>query len=88
MEYGLVLPQGITYIPKLIPSILEDAENELTVLLRELLVDLYCEMIHLDKLFQMLETKLEVLSERRLPAATEHSRCRATQRDSAGSGHR
>jgi len=52
MEYGLVLPRGIAYIRKAIPSILEDAENELTVLFRELLADLYREMV---------ETKLEAI---------------------------
>ena len=61
MEYGLVLPQGITHIRKSIPSILEDAENELTVLFRELLAELYREMVHLDSRIQMLETKLEAI---------------------------
>ncbi len=61
MEYGRVLPQGIAYIRKAIPSILEDAENELTVLFRALLADLYREMVHLDNRIQRLETKLEAI---------------------------
>ena len=61
MEYGLVLPQSVTQIRKAIPSILEDDENELTVLLRELLAALYREMVHLDNRIQMLETTLEAI---------------------------
>ena len=39
MEYGLVLPKGIATIRKAIPLILEDADNQLSVLFRELLAD-------------------------------------------------
>ncbi len=61
MEYGLVIPQGIVYIRKSIPAMLEDGENELTVMFRELLSDLYDEMVHLDKRIKALENKLEAL---------------------------
>jgi len=61
MEYGQVLPQGIAHIRKALPSILEDAENELTVLFRELLAELYREMVHLDNRIQGLEAKLATL---------------------------
>lgn len=60
-EYGIIMPQGIAYVRKLLPSILEDAENELSFLFRELLMDLYEEMGHLDRRIQSLEVKLEVL---------------------------
>jgi transposase len=59
MEYGLIIPQGISYIRKSIPLILEDADNELTVLFRELLAHLYDEMVHLDRRIKTLEIKLE-----------------------------
>ena len=36
MEYGVIIPKGISYIRKQIPLVL-DAENGLTVLFRELL---------------------------------------------------
>ncbi len=36
-EYGIVMPQGINSVQKQIPLILEDADNELSVLTRELL---------------------------------------------------
>ena len=61
MEYGLVIPQGIVHIRKSIPTILEDSENELTVMFRELLSELYDEMVHLDKRIKTLENKLEAL---------------------------
>lgn len=61
MEYGLIIPQGIAYIRKSIPQMLEDADNELTVMFRELLSDLYDEMVHLDERIKRLENKLEAL---------------------------
>ncbi len=61
MEYGLIIPKGIAYVRQQIPLILEDAENELTHLFRELLSDLYDEMVHLDQRIKILEDKLETL---------------------------
>ncbi|WP_274378324.1 IS110 family transposase [Neptunomonas antarctica] len=61
-EYGVIMPQGISYIRKHIPMILEDAENDLTALFRELLSELYDEMVHLDQRVDMLEQKLVVIS--------------------------
>jgi len=57
MEYGLVLPKGRSHVRKGIPDILEDAENSLTSLFRELLNDIYKEMIHIDEQIQALEQK-------------------------------
>lgn len=61
MEYGLIIPQGISYVRKFIPIFLEDADNTLTVLFRELLSDLYNEMVHLDNRVHTLEKKLEAI---------------------------
>lgn len=61
MEYGLIIPQGISYVRKSIPLILEDADNELTFMFREILADLYREMIHLDERIKTLEAKLEAI---------------------------
>lgn len=58
LEYGVVLPKGIGRIRKTIPTILDDAENSLTFLFRELLSELYDEMIHLDERIHSLEQKL------------------------------
>jgi len=62
MEYGVIIPKGISYIRKQIPLVLEDAENGLTVLFRELLNELYEEMAHLDKRIEKLEQKLETIA--------------------------
>lgn len=61
MEYGIVIPKGISYVRKEIPCILEDASNELTFMFRELLNDLYDEMVHLDERIRQLENKLEIV---------------------------
>lgn len=68
MEYGIVIPKGISYIRKALPSILEDAENLLSALFRELLHELYEELIYLDKRIRTLEQKLVTLS-------TQHEDC-------------
>lgn len=62
MEYGLVIPKGISYVRKAVPSILGDAENVLSTLFRELLNELYEELVHLDKRIRSLEQKLVTLS--------------------------
>jgi len=46
MEYAIIIPQGIAYVRKQIPGILENVKNELTELFRTLLKDLYDEMVH------------------------------------------
>lgn len=61
MEYGLIIPQGISYVRKSIPLLLEDGDNELTFMFRELLADLYNEMVHLDERIKNLENKLEAI---------------------------
>lgn len=62
MEYGVVIPKGISHVRKQIPMILEDADNELTFLFREMLSELYDEMAHLDERVSKLEDKLKTLS--------------------------
>lgn len=59
MEYGLIIPQGISYVRKSIPLLLEDANNELTSIFRELLADLYQEVLHLDRRITSLEKNLK-----------------------------
>lgn len=61
MEYGIIIPKGISYIRKEIPCILEDATNELTDVFRALLSELYDEMVHLDERIEMLENKLKIV---------------------------
>ena len=61
MEYGIIIPKGISYIRKEIPLILENAENELTMLFRALLNNLYDEMVHLDERIKTVEGKLNIV---------------------------
>jgi len=62
LEYGVTIPKGISYIRKEIPLILEDAENGLSDLFRELLCELYDEFVHLDARVEAMEQKLHQLS--------------------------
>lgn len=48
-EYGIVIPQGITWLRRRIPEILEDGENGLTARFRAWLYTLYQELQALDK---------------------------------------
>lgn len=57
-EYGIVIPKGIQHIRRQIPRILEDGENGLSDLFRELLNELYEELVHLDERVDTLEKKL------------------------------
>lgn len=62
LEYGLIIPVGINHVRKVLPSILKDADNAFGELFRELLNELYEELVHLDKRIQTLEQKLLTLS--------------------------
>ena len=61
MEYGIIVPKGIAYVRKEIPWLLEDAENELTSLFREMLRELHDELVHLDQQISKLEIQLETV---------------------------
>ncbi len=57
-EYGIVMPKYITTVRRQLPSILEDAENELTILGRKIFADLYEQMISLDDRIKEYENQL------------------------------
>jgi transposase len=61
LEYGIMIPKGISYIRRQIPLILEDADNGLSDLFRQLLNDLYLEFVHLDERVDALEETLKAL---------------------------
>lgn len=61
MEYGIIIPQGIAYIRKSLPDILEDGESQLSVIFREQLSDLYDEMVYLDDRIDQLELSLKMI---------------------------
>jgi transposase len=63
IEYGIIIPQGINQLRKAIPCILEDADNKLSAYFRELLRELYEEIVHFDERIEAVEVKLKVISE-------------------------
>ena len=58
-EFGIVIPRGIKAIPKNIPDILEDAENQLPGTMRQLLQRLYDHFKELDRQEQELELQIK-----------------------------
>jgi len=60
MEYGIIIPQGISNIRKQIPIILEDGENELPGLFRQLLLRLSNHLKELDDQANELETQIQI----------------------------
>jgi len=61
MEYGIIISLGIKSIRKSLPDILEDGENQLSVIFREQLSGLYDEMVHLDKRVEEIELSLKTV---------------------------
>ena len=58
-EYGIVINKGVAAVRKGLPDILEDAENDLTMLSRELFADLLEELRVLDERFKQSEKQIE-----------------------------
>ena len=58
-EYGVILPQGITHIRRHLRPILDDTDNELTSVLREVLYELLDEFLRLDEGVKALDQKLK-----------------------------
>lgn len=58
-EYGIVIPQGIGHIAKRLPEILEDGENELPGVFRELLDRLGDHLKELDRQVGELEVQIQ-----------------------------
>jgi transposase len=61
-EFGVVMAKGITHVRKGIPLILEDAENQLTPTMRELVHTLYEFFCALDHHLDTITEKLEVIA--------------------------
>ena len=57
-EYGLIVPQGIHYIARRVPEILEDASNELPDTFRALLARLLEYLKELDRQIKELESQI------------------------------
>ena len=61
LEYGLTIPQGIRYVRTQVPALLAATDDGLSDLFRELLHELYEELVHLDERVFGLEVKLRRL---------------------------
>ena len=58
-EYGIVLPQGIVHVGSRIPEIVEDDENGLPIVFRQLLMRLRDFLLELNRQIQELEEQIE-----------------------------
>jgi transposase len=57
-EYGIVMPKGISHVTEMLPDIIEDADNELPYLFRELLQRLGKHLLELDRQVHELEKQI------------------------------
>jgi transposase len=62
LEYGVEIPQGRRRVRARLPEILEDADNGLNPLFRELLHGLYEELVHLDERVIEYDRRIEQLA--------------------------
>lgn len=62
LEYGIIISQRAYQVRRVLPDILEDGENDLSPLFRDLLRELYEELKHLDERVVKIEQKLAVIS--------------------------
>jgi transposase len=60
-EYGIVIPQGMSKVKRALPEILEDGENELSVLGRQIFSDLYEELLEKDKRIKSYDKKIDAI---------------------------
>ena len=61
LEYSTTVPQGIHQSKKLIPVILGDADNDLTLGFRELLQELYDELVNCFERVEHYDKKLQLI---------------------------
>ena len=63
LEYGVVVIKSASALRKAVPEILEDADNGLTPMFRELLCGLWDELLRLDQRINAYDTQIKHLSE-------------------------
>jgi transposase len=57
-EYGIIMPKGKASFTKTIPEILEDSDNQLSPILRELLANQYQRYLYIDEQIKWFDDKL------------------------------
>ena len=68
-EYGIIIPEGIRYVRKQLPIILENSDTELSSIVVEIFNQQYDELVDMDRRIDNLSKKLSSLS-------NEQARCR------------
>jgi len=61
-EYGLVCALQVATLRRFVPEVLEDGENELTEQTRELLAELYEELVGLDRQIKHYDQKIRLIN--------------------------
>lgn len=61
-EYGLVFPQGINSLRKHLPAIIEDQQNDLSVVARDFFSDLYLELYDAGQRIKQLDVKIKIIA--------------------------
>lgn len=62
-EYGIVISKGVSAVRQALPEILEDAENGLTPISRELFAELLEELWDLDQRFKQCDRRIQSLNQ-------------------------
>ncbi|WP_148255192.1 hypothetical protein [Aidingimonas lacisalsi] len=62
LEFGITVPKGIRQLRRNLPWVLEDGDNELPDRLRELITELWSDMIRLDERIEELTDELDTLA--------------------------
>ena len=57
-EQGIIIPQGIAHVRKLLPAIIEDLENKLSMSARDYLSELYTELVEYDGAIAKYESRI------------------------------
>ena len=61
LEYGVTIPLGAKKVTSSLPSIIDNQENELTFLSRELMQELYDELIEVEERLRKIEKKIKLI---------------------------
>jgi transposase len=57
-EYGIVVPQGMAILRKRLPEILDDEDNDLTLMTQEMFAELYTDLLERNKRIETMETRI------------------------------
>ena len=61
LEYGIAIPQGAKKVKGLLRSIIDDQANELTISSRELMQELYEELVGLEERVAKMDKKIKII---------------------------